>query len=161
MKSQPNKFVKTPDGLTIKQPTAPTYNRQRFARKLPRMLKKTLFVAIIAILPALDISAWSQAAADFSVERNVAMKTRDGVTLCADIYRPAGMASSRFCWSALLTTSAVRRSGRAALRGYMVVVQDVRGRYTSEGEWYPFKYEMKMATTRWSGRPRCRTRTGK
>ena len=54
------------------------------------MLKKTLFVAIIAILPALDISAWSQAAADFSVERNVAMKTRDGVTLYADIYRPAG-----------------------------------------------------------------------
>ena len=30
---------------------------------------------------------------------------------------------------------------KAALRGYMVVVQDVRGRYTSEGEWYPFKHE--------------------
>ena len=23
----------------------------------------------------------------------------------------------------------------------MVIVQDVRGRYTSEGEWYPFKHE--------------------
>ena len=30
---------------------------------------------------------------------------------------------------------------RAALRGFMVVVQDVRGRYTSDGDWYPFKYE--------------------
>jgi hypothetical protein len=29
----------------------------------------------------------------------------------------------------------------AATRGYVVVVQDVRGRYSSEGEWYPFKYE--------------------
>ena len=26
-------------------------------------------------------------------------------------------------------------------RGYVVVIQDVRGRYTSEGEWYPFRHE--------------------
>jgi len=25
--------------------------------------------------------------------------------------------------------------------GYLVVVQDTRGRYTSEGEWYPFLHE--------------------
>ena len=30
---------------------------------------------------------------------------------------------------------------KAAAQGYVVVIQDVRGRYTSEGEWYPFKYE--------------------
>ncbi len=30
-----------------------------------------------------------------------------------------------------------------ALRGYIVVAQDVRGRYSSEGEWYPFKHEIK------------------
>ncbi|MBV8456885.1 MAG: CocE/NonD family hydrolase, partial [Acetobacteraceae bacterium] len=30
---------------------------------------------------------------------------------------------------------------KAVARGYMVVVQDVRGRYTSMGEWYPFKHE--------------------
>ena len=29
-----------------------------------------------------------------------------------------------------------------AARGYLVVIQDVRGRYTSEGEWYTFKHEM-------------------
>ena len=28
------------------------------------------------------------------------------------------------------------------LRGYIVVIQDVRGRYTSEGEWYTFKHEI-------------------
>jgi hypothetical protein len=30
---------------------------------------------------------------------------------------------------------------RAAARGYVVIAQDVRGRFTSEGEWYPFKNE--------------------
>jgi uncharacterized protein len=29
----------------------------------------------------------------------------------------------------------------AAARGYVVIIQDVRGRYTSEGEWYTFKHE--------------------
>src|SRR5208283_3301602 len=29
----------------------------------------------------------------------------------------------------------------AAARGYVVVAQDVCGRFTSEGEWYTFKYE--------------------
>ena len=30
---------------------------------------------------------------------------------------------------------------RAASQGYVVIIQDVRGRYTSEGEWYPFRHE--------------------
>jgi hypothetical protein len=30
---------------------------------------------------------------------------------------------------------------KAAARGYVVIVQDVRGRYTSDGEWYTFKHE--------------------
>jgi len=30
---------------------------------------------------------------------------------------------------------------RGAEQGYVVIIQDVRGRYTSEGEWNPFRYE--------------------
>jgi len=30
---------------------------------------------------------------------------------------------------------------KAAARGYVYVIQDVRGRYTSEGDWYPHKFE--------------------
>ena len=30
---------------------------------------------------------------------------------------------------------------RMVPRGYVVIIQDVRGRYSSEGEWYPFKHE--------------------
>ena len=78
-------------------------------------------------------------------ESNVAMKTRDGVTLRADIYRPK--AGGKF--PVLLERTPYTRyyngsieSGlKAAARGYIFIIQDVRGRNSSEGEWYPFKYE--------------------
>ncbi|MBV8630887.1 MAG: CocE/NonD family hydrolase [Silvibacterium sp.] len=71
------------------------------------------------------------------------MKTRDGVTLRADIYRPPGDGP----FPVLLQRTpydkqnAFPMAQKAVARGYMVVVQDVRGRYTSMGEWYPFKHE--------------------
>jgi putative CocE/NonD family hydrolase len=77
------------------------------------------------------------------IERNVAMKTRDGVTLQADIYRPAADGN----YPVLLTRTPYDKNGTAAFgqagaqRGFIVVAQDVRGRYASEGEWYPFKHE--------------------
>jgi len=81
--------------------------------------------------------------AQIVVEKNVAMKTRDGVTLYADIYRPA--AEGRY--PVLLQRTPYNKDGgdtfghKAAGRGYIVVIQDVRGRFTSEGEWYTFKHE--------------------
>src|SRR5713226_3549627 len=79
---------------------------------------------------------------EVTVERGVAMKTPDGVTLRADIYRPK--AGGRF--PVLLERTPYNKAGgdfgtRAAALGYVVILQDVRGRFTSEGEWYPFKYE--------------------
>ncbi|MBS1851274.1 MAG: CocE/NonD family hydrolase [Acidobacteria bacterium] len=71
------------------------------------------------------------------------MKTRDGVLLYADIYRPS--AEGKFP-VLLQRTPYDKNNGfsfglRAATRGFVVVMQDTRGRYTSEGEWYPFKHE--------------------
>lgn len=80
---------------------------------------------------------------DVVVERGVAAKMRDGVVLRADIYRPK--AEGKF--PVLLQRTPYDKRGavgfgyRAAARGYVVIVQDTRGRYTSEGEWYPFKHE--------------------
>src|SRR5208283_2304187 len=77
------------------------------------------------------------------VERNVPAKMRDGVVLRADIYRPN--ADGKF--PVLLTRTPYDKRGEmdfgpmAAARGYAVISQDVRGRYTSEGEWYTFKNE--------------------
>ena len=68
---------------------------------------------------------------------------RDGVTLRADIYRPK--ADGKF--PVILTRTPYDKTGslgtcmRVAASGYVCVAQDVRGRFTSEGEWYPFKHE--------------------
>jgi putative CocE/NonD family hydrolase len=89
-------------------------------------------------------STVAAAPAQIMVERGVAMKTRDGATLRADIYRPAAEGK----YPVLLQRTPYNKDNtadfgrKAASRGYIVVVQDVRGRYTSEGEWYVFKHEM-------------------
>jgi uncharacterized protein len=80
---------------------------------------------------------------EVTVQRSVAAKMRDGATLRADIYRPK--ADGKF--PVLLVRTPYDKTGtinfglRAAARGYVVVAQDVRGRFTSEGDWYPFKHE--------------------
>ncbi len=107
------------------------------------MLKQNLYLLVFAVtlLPCLPCEA--QTASDIVIERNVAMTTRDGVTLRADIYLPAGdgpfpVLLQRTPYNKDTTAPFARH---AAARGYMVVAQDVRGRFTSEGEWYTFKHE--------------------
>jgi uncharacterized protein len=78
------------------------------------------------------------------VQRNVEARMRDGVVLRADVYRPDR--DGKF--PVLLERTPYNKNGdggsfgrAAAARGYVVIIQDVRGRYTSEGEWYTFKHE--------------------
>ncbi len=77
------------------------------------------------------------------IEHGVPVKMRDAVVLRADVYRPR--AEGKFP-VLLQRTPYDKRGGvdfglQAAARGYVVIFQDVRGRYTSEGEWYTFKHE--------------------
>ena len=76
-------------------------------------------------------------------EIGLPMAMRDGVTLYADVYRPDGDGP----WPVLLQRTPYDKSQgrtgalevmRAASHGYAVVIQDTRGRYASEGEFYPF-----------------------
>src|ERR1035438_3619826 len=107
------------------------------------VLKKNLCLLVFAITLLPCFAVKGQTAADIVVERNVAMQTRDGVTLRADIYRPAADGN----YPVLLTRTPYNKDNtavfarKAAARGYMVAAQDVRGRFASEGEWYPFKHE--------------------
>ena len=79
------------------------------------------------------------------VEKNLPMRARDGVTLCADVYRPD--AEGKF--PVLVVRTPYDKSGEMALtekdyfprHGYVVVVQDTRGRYSSGGEFDPFVNE--------------------
>ncbi len=80
---------------------------------------------------------------DVKVENNVAMKTRDGITLRADIYRPD--APGKFAVILQRTPYDKRNDVSTGLsfasHGFVFVDQDVRGRNASEGDWYPFKFE--------------------
>jgi putative CocE/NonD family hydrolase len=82
---------------------------------------------------------------EVGIDRRVMAPMRDGTRLCADIYRPA--AEGRF--PAVLERTPYNREESVILRtqtpqymaarGFVFVVQDVRGRFGSEGTWYPFR----------------------
>jgi uncharacterized protein len=111
------------------------------------------FVALVASIPTIQRGgslAHAQApriskrSAEFEivVEKNVMIPMRDGARLAADIYRPARggkAASGRF--PAILTRTPYNKDGSDregryyGERGYIVVANDVRGRYASEGTW--------------------------
>ena len=84
-----------------------------------------------------------------TVERDVAAPMRDGTVLYADVYRPEAPArypvvllrtpyNKAFARIAYLQLDPMR----AAAHGYALVVQDTRGRYASEGEFYCFRHEV-------------------
>jgi putative CocE/NonD family hydrolase len=106
------------------------------------LIKRPLLAAFVSLLFAASIS-WADEPYVVMVERNVPVKMRDGVVLQADIYRPK--AEDKFPVLLYRTpydkTGAISFGLRAAAQGYVVISQDVRGRYASEGEWYPFLHE--------------------
>ena len=70
---------------------------------------------------------------------------RDGVALSTDVYLPDADGPAP---AILIRTpynnndeGMVKDAMYFAMRGYAVALQDVRGRYDSAGEWYPFKHE--------------------
>jgi putative CocE/NonD family hydrolase len=85
---------------------------------------------------------------DVDVEHDVVMRTRDGKRLYADVYRPRGQDSSptlvrRTPYGKHLNDLAqpFNEAHYYASHGYLTIVQNTRGRFTSEGAWYPFAYE--------------------
>ena len=95
-----------------------------------------------------------------AVDQNVDIPMRDGTLLRADVYRP----DSREKHPVLLQRTPYDKSNRlgsvftidpirAASSGYAVVIQDVRGRFASEGVFYNFKDETSdgVDTIDWCG----------
>jgi putative CocE/NonD family hydrolase len=82
------------------------------------------------------------------VETNLPVKMRDGVVLYADLYRPDSpgpfpVALQRTPYDKGAAGSMTNLDPmKAARNGYAVVIQDTRGRYTSEGEFYAFRDEI-------------------
>lgn len=81
------------------------------------------------------------------IERDVAATMRDGTVLRADVYRP----SEERGHPVILARTPYDKRGdftpvgidprRAASAGYAVVLQDVRGRFASEGNFDPLRHE--------------------
>jgi uncharacterized protein len=113
------------------------------ARKWCREALFFTSAALAAVLALIGAPAAAQEHYEVIVERNVPAKMRDGVTLRADIYRPK--AEGKFPVLLVRTpydkTNEIYFTMKAAARGYVVVGQDVRGRFQSDGEWYTFKNE--------------------
>ena len=84
---------------------------------------------------------------DVAQLQDVMVPMRDGIRLATDIYLPArgaAVADGRF--PVILQRTPYNKAGRdpslvraMVPRGYAVLVQDVRGRYRSEGRWQPLR----------------------
>src|SRR5262245_10897856 len=112
----------------------------------PTKIARITLPLLITFLCASISIAQSPAPAEayqVTVQTGARVKMRDGVWLVADIYRPK--APGKF--PVLLTRTPYNRRDfntgmYLASRGYVAILQDTRGRFDSEGEFYPFKHEI-------------------
>lgn len=120
------------------------------------MLKSIAFFTLAVIVS----TAYAQDSAPAPhVLKNVPVPMRDGVTLRADVFLPRTEGKSpTLVYRTPYGKDAVPQeytTVKAALaRGYVVVVQDVRGRYHSEGEFRPYENEGRDGydTIEWAAR---------
>ncbi|MGC2657971.1 MAG: CocE/NonD family hydrolase [Bryobacteraceae bacterium] len=92
--------------------------------------------------------------------QNEMVAMRDGVKLATDIYRPArdgAAVDGKF--PVILERTPYNKNGLSAAashyvpHGYIVIAQDVRGRYKSEGHWFPIRDDPNdgFDTAKWIG----------
>ena len=94
------------------------------------------------------------------IEKDVMVPMKDGTKLATDIYRPK---KPRWKFPVIIVRTPYNKSGKLhpykslaelfASQGYVVIVQDVRGKNASEGGFYPYAYEALdgHATVTWAG----------
>ncbi len=92
------------------------------------------------------------------IEFDVPVTMQDGTVLRADVYRPDGDGP----WPVLVQRTPYNKRNlmfpldtiNAVKRGYIVVQQDTRGRFGSDGEWLPWAYEERDGydTVEWAAR---------
>ncbi len=114
------------------------------------MRRENLFAVLYILLAVLMVSAapsqvaaqelGSQPVYQFRLEKDIMVPMRDGTTLATDIYFP----ETDEPVPALVMRTPYNKDGSSrygeyyASRGYAVVVQDVRGRYKSNGVFYNY-----------------------
>lgn len=97
--------------------------------------------------------------AEIQIEADVPARMRDGTVLRADVYRPSGTGPwpvllSRLPYGKQTPVVTVMLDPLAAARhGFMVVIQDTRGRFASEGSGSRSRTSRATATTPYGGPP--------
>ena len=100
----------------------------------------------LAALLIFSSCVFAQKSSGFITEHDVAVPVRDGVVLRADVLRPKDGARFpvlvyRTPYGKHYAQEEYSTFRRAVERGYAVVIQDVRGRYASDGEFRPYQNE--------------------
>jgi len=104
---------------------------------------------VVTLLVGLAVASWSSPrpqAGSFHTEKNVAVPMRDGTVLRADVWRPSTEGKFpvlvyRTPYSKDRAPESYTTFRKAVERGYAVVIQDVRGRFHSEGTFDPYRQE--------------------
>lgn len=103
-------------------------------------------VLVVSMLPLLALGVWRPGKAQPSEGQPAAIPMRDGVVLRADVLLPNG--NGPFPVLVYRTPYGEKNAQReyttfqhAQARGYAVIVQDVRGRYLSDGVFVPYQNE--------------------
>ena len=103
--------------------------------------------AVVAVTLAAPAGAQSPAEPRYQVvvERDVMVAMRDGTRLAIDVWRPDAAGT----FPALVERTPYDKTNSSEIvvgahtffaeRGYVFLVEDVRGRYASEGDFYPFR----------------------
>jgi putative CocE/NonD family hydrolase len=116
---------------------------------------RVLLVCCLSLFTFSVPSARAQTLYRVTIDQGVRVKMRDNVTLAADVYRP--VSDEKF--PVLLERTPYNRADEASManelasHGYIVVLQDTRGRYESGGDFYPFRNESADGydTVEWAG----------
>ncbi|MGH9815977.1 MAG: CocE/NonD family hydrolase [Candidatus Acidiferrales bacterium] len=129
-------------------------------RRTVGCLELSRAAVVCALLLGLAQAAGAQSGAAQAVKQSgVAVAMRDGVVLRAEVWRPAG--EGKFPTLVYRTPYGAKRAAdgysifeKAVERGYAVVIQDVRGRYASDGEFLPYQQEGRDGydTIEWAAR---------
>jgi len=145
------------------------WDRSRFMLVRRRRIILLQLLAVVLLLVETSLFSQTQAPHQIVVSKDVMVPMRDGVSLATDIYRPAGngvAAGGKFPVIVERTPYDKNRSTYLlpfVSDGYVVVAQDTRGRYKSEGRWTFLRDDVNdgFDTAKWIGaQPWCSCKIG-
>jgi uncharacterized protein len=116
---------------------------------------------VAALFPLAVFGAGTEVHHDTALTPDVMVQMRDGIKLATNLYRPASKGTPvKGKFPVILMRTPYNKDLRATAfadyfvaHGYVVVVQDVRGRYHSEGHWRMLQDDLNdgFDTTQWIG----------